>query len=97
MHEIRSYIIKYGIMFIEKFENDNGAYIEMIVKFSSIRQMLTWVYVCLVADKKIIPIEKWDQDLKQSIWNDAKEFAAGRLTNEQCISFSKCLYVLKLL
>ncbi len=90
-------IINIGIWYVEQFEKDNLFFIECLVTMSAVREIMIMVYKILVFDKKISPIEQWDLILKESIWNDAKQMAAGRLDNEQCIRFAKCLYVLKVL
>lgn len=95
--QTRNKIIQIGIEYVEMFEKDNVFFIESVVKFAALRRLLLWVYTSLLADKKISPIERLDHANKLSLWSDAKEFAAGRLNNEDCISLSKILYTLKVL
>jgi hypothetical protein len=97
MNQQNDYVIKSGVWYVEQFEKDNQVFIESVVKFKSIRNFMVMVYNALVASNKILPIDKLEKDMKVNFWSDAKEFAAGRLDNEDCIKLSKILYVLKVL
>lgn len=88
-------VINYGIMFIEKFESDNDTYMQMLISCGTVRQMMAWVYCCLVADKKLLPLDKVEIVFKQRLWQEVKNIACGKLNNDQCICLSKALYVLK--
>lgn len=93
--ENQSSIIKILFFYISEFEKDNSFFIECLIKFSAVRKIMVMGYFRLLKDGKIVPIENLHNDEKISFWNDAKEFAAGRLDNDQCIEFTKCLYTLK--
>lgn len=97
MSDIRATIIKAGIWYVEQFEKDNYFFIECLVTMKTVRQVMIMVYHALIADKKILPLEQWDQELKQALWSDANDFSNGRLTKDGCVELSKCLYVLKTL
>jgi len=97
MNQQNDYIIKSGVWYVEQFEKDNQVFIEAVVKFKSIRNFMVMVYSALVSEKKIPKIDKVDHEMKVDFWRDAKEFAAGRLDNDECIKLSKVLYVLKVL
>ncbi len=95
--QIRESTIKIGVWYVEQFEKDNSFMVECLVKFSAIRKIMIMVYHSLIVEGKILPIEKLELSQKLSLWEDAKEFASGRLGNNECIELSKALFVFKVL
>ena len=72
-------------------------YIECLVKFGSIRGLVHFIYTEFVTKKIITPIDILPEKNRREIWTQAKKDANGRLTRENLIVFSKCLYLLNFL
>lgn len=87
MSELRLHTIQVGVWYVEQFEKDNEFFIECLVNFRTVRDIFLMVYHALIADKKISPIELWPIDLKEAIWNDAKDLSKQRLDKYQLIQF----------
>lgn len=76
---------------------DPNAYIECLVKFGSIRGLLSLIYVEYVTQKKITPLEALPEKNRRKIWKQAQADGAGRLTKENLIQLSKILYLIDFL
>ena len=80
---------------IEIFHQNNVVFMNCLVTGNGLKGIFLSVYNTLIISKKIIAIELLPVDQKKELWEGAKEFADNRLNNEDCIKFSKCLYVLE--
>ena len=76
---------------------DPNSYIECLVKFGSIRGLMHLIYTEFGVMKKITPLEALPEKNRREIWVQAQKDGAGRLTKENLIQLSKCLYLIDFL
>lgn len=72
-------------------ENPN-VYVECLIKFNSVRNLMHFLYVEAVTSKRIQPLEIRPEEDRRYYWEQAKADAAGRLTRENLIRLSKIFF-----
>lgn len=78
------------------FIEDNDLYMRCLPVLSTPKSILIGYYKALIFMNKITKLEDLPEKEKQGIWEMAKEFAAGRLkNNEEMINLCRCLYCLE--
>lgn len=82
---------------VELFYQNNLDYINSLVTCDSIRGLMNSIYNFLTDTKKIEKIETLELEYRQSLWDQTKEYAAGRLDKKKAIELSKALYTLEYL
>jgi hypothetical protein len=80
---------------VDCFTNDHETYLECIVKYTGIRDVMMMVYRMLLSSKMIQPLEDQHYEGKLHVWETAKEIAAGRMDKEGQIQLSKVLYTIE--
>lgn len=88
--------VELGEMFADDFEKDNVAFCNGLTAGKVAMSVLESCYKVLVSKKKIKKIEDLPRNEREIIWNTAKEFANGRLkNNEQMITLCKSIYAVE--
>lgn len=77
--------------------NNSITYINCLVKFGTMRQLMTSVYFTLVHTNQVSKIENLPLEEKTALWAQTKEFAANTLSLSEMIKLSRCLYALEYL
>ncbi len=78
------------------FEIDNEFYLESLIRLSSRRGIMCWIYSDLCAAKKIVRIEKLDREVKNRMWNNVKGMCAGRVDDQNTLfQICKAFYVIE--
>lgn len=80
---------------VDRFTENHETYLECIVKFKGIRDVMMMVYKSLLAAKKIQPLEEQPYEGKLHVWETAKEISNGRTDKEGTIQLSKVLYTIE--
>ena len=79
-----------------QFENACEAYVTDLIVCNSRRQMMMWIYQDLVKAKRLLPIESYDQETKNRMWVNVKEFIGGRTTDkDKIIEVCKVMYLIE--
>lgn len=82
----------------DMFIADNESYMRSLPVVSVPQSILVSFYEILVAAKKILSLENMPRPEQESIWEMAKEFAAGRLNNnEKMKRLCRCLIAIEYL
>lgn len=78
------------------FEIDNEFYLETLIRMSSRRGVMCWVYSDLCFAKKITRIEQLDKEIKDRMWRNVKSMCEGReLDKKALIQICKAFYVIE--
>lgn len=80
---------------VDRFTNDHEVYLECIVKYKGIRDVMMLVYKSLLATNKIQKLEDQPYEGKLHVWETAKEIAKDRMDKEGVIQLSKILYTIE--
>lgn len=80
---------------VDRFTEDHETYLECIVKYKGIRDVMMMVYKILLATNKIQKLEDQPYEGKLHVWETAKEIAKDRMNKEGIIKLSKILYTIE--
>ena len=78
------------------FEIDNEFYLESLIRLSSRRGIMCWVYSDLCAAKKLVRIEKLDRQIKERMWLNTKAICEGKTDDKKVmVQICKTFYVIE--
>jgi hypothetical protein len=80
---------------VDVFTQDHETYLECIVKYKGIRDIMMAVYKTLLSIKILQPLEEQPYEGKLHVWETAKEIAKDRMDKEGVIKLSKILYTIE--
>lgn len=90
-------LIKIGKQQAAMCNNNSVVYINCLVKFSTMRHLMTSIYNALVHTKFVSKIEDLPLEEKTTLWEQTKAFANNTLNLPETIKLSKCLYAIEYL
>jgi hypothetical protein len=88
-------ILDLGAKQAEMFSKDHLVYAELLVTANAPRLILSYCYSALCRLGKIPPIEGLLLEQKYVLWETAKEFSKGRLSETEGVQLVKSLYALE--
>lgn len=78
------------------FEEDSEGYTWQIVNLNCRRGIMCWVYSVLKQNKKLVPIENLDRDVKKKMWAFVLEISNGTNADKaRLIEICKTFYVIE--
>lgn len=95
MKSSNSDFIELGRKQASLFHQNNVTYIECLVKFDSMRHALNLAYGSLIGWKMLPEVKTLPHPEKVKLWEQTKEFAAGRMNAKDLKELSIALYTLE--
>lgn len=78
------------------FEIDNEFYLDTLIRMSSRRGIMCWIYSDLCSAGRLIRIERLDRDMKNKMWANVKLICEGKTNDQQVlIQVLKSFYVIE--
>lgn len=86
---------KMGVSQMEIFDKQPEVYFKMLVASPTIREIWKTIYARSVYQKQLVRIEEVPVEIKNKIWEEAKDLAGQLLTKQETIDLSKALLTIK--
>jgi len=78
------------------FEIDNEFYLDSLIRMSSRRGIMCWVYSDLCFAKKIVRMEALDKETKKRMWDNVRGMCEGKTDDKKImLQLCKVFYVIE--
>lgn len=95
MNPIDDIWIQLGIKQMDIFDQNNEAYMSMLVNGTSLVSIWKVVYERAIALKVLTPLDETPSDYKRLLWREAYDLSKGKLNKEEMSSLCRALYTMK--